>query len=187
MSVWNVIDGIVKFPGTKEEYLQLKKLLEKYSCEITKIEEGSIAVEMDSFGSCSTIPKILDILEPVITDGVLNTLCEEDLTRYVFDREKKEFIGFPEKRNIYRPDDAVSAFPDDLVKKITNNAEQMAFVGAIVDIFEDFLEEKAIVIPNDDHQGSEGEANIYGSDYDVISDELKKLFRNYGIFPNSEK
>ena len=42
--------------------------------------------------------------------------------------------------------------------------DRAEFIGQIIDIFEDFLEEKGIEIPNDDRE-DENDAIIYGLDY----------------------
>ncbi len=44
--------------------------------------------------------------------------------------------------------------------------DRMELIGRFIDVFEDFLDEKGIVIPNEDkEQSGDGAANIYGDDY----------------------
>lgn len=50
--------------------------------------------------------------------------------------------------------------------------------GCLIDIFEDFLDSKGIKpenIPNDEREGDEDEAIIYGSDYDLLADKLSQV------------
>ncbi len=58
-------------------------------------------------------------------------------------------------------------------------------LAIVIDIFEDFLEEKGIRIPNSerDSQYGDGEngANIYGEDFDNLMDKLQELFKSCGI------
>ena len=49
----------------------------------------------------------------------------------------------------------------------------------ILDIFEDMLEEKGIIIPDENREGKEGEACLYGSTYYELEDEITKLLCDY--------
>ena len=62
--------------------------------------------------------------------------------------------------------------------------DRMEFVGQIVDLFEDFLDEKGIVIPNEDkEQSGDGAANIYGDDYDRIQGGIEEIMINWHVLP----
>lgn len=45
----------------------------------------------------------------------------------------------------------------------------------ILDIFEDMLEEKGIMIPDEDRTGDDGEACLYGMTYANLEDEIYSL------------
>lgn len=60
----------------------------------------------------------------------------------------------------------------------TNNTTE--FIGQIIDVFEDFLEEKGIDIDNDE-KDVDNAAIIYGSDYDYISEGIEDILQNWGI------
>lgn len=49
----------------------------------------------------------------------------------------------------------------------------------ILDIFEDMLEEKGIMIPDEDRTGDEGEACLYGMTYANLEDEIYSLLYEY--------
>ena len=49
----------------------------------------------------------------------------------------------------------------------------------ILDIFEDMLEEKGIMIPDEDRKGDDGEACLYGGTYYELEDEITKLLCDY--------
>lgn len=53
------------------------------------------------------------------------------------------------------------------------------FIGQIVDVFEDFLDEKGIEIENSEKDGDEGDAIIYGSDYDEIAEGIKEIISRW--------
>jgi len=73
-------------------------------------------------------------------------------------------------------------------KKISLN-DLPEFIGQIIDIFEDFLDEKGIRIDNPEREGEDPEeaANIYGSDYGALEDEIKELLVNWEIADTSEE
>ena len=49
----------------------------------------------------------------------------------------------------------------------------------ILDIFEGMLEEKGIMIPNEDREGDEDEACLYGSTYYELEDAITELLCDY--------
>lgn len=68
----------------------------------------------------------------------------------------------------------------------SNNAPE--FIGQIIDIFDDFLEEKGICIENpekdeaeDSGQDPEGLAIIYGTDYGNLQTQLEDVMAAWGI------
>ena len=62
------------------------------------------------------------------------------------------------------------------------------FIGQIIDLFEDFLEEKGIVIPNPEKDDDEDPAIIYGSDYGVLQDGIEEALKNWRLLspPSSD-
>ena len=53
------------------------------------------------------------------------------------------------------------------------------YTHAILDLFEDLLDEKEIDIPSDDREGDESEARLYGSEYYDMEDKVDTLLGNY--------
>lgn len=49
----------------------------------------------------------------------------------------------------------------------------------ILDIFEDMLDEKGVMIPDDDRTGEEGEACLYGCTYGDLEEEITHLLSKY--------
>ena len=64
--------------------------------------------------------------------------------------------------------------------------DKTELIGGIIDIFEDFLDKKGVTLepPKKSYEmeldGSTN-ANIYGSDYDSISNSLETLLRNWKV------
>ena len=68
-------------------------------------------------------------------------------------------------------------------KPIISTEDTPELIGQIIDIFEDFLEEKGITIENDEREdsGEENDAIIYGTDYGTIQDELEATLKTWNI------
>lgn len=58
------------------------------------------------------------------------------------------------------------------------------FIGQIIDIFEDFLTEKAVHIdnPERDENDESDQAEIYGSDYNSIQSRLEDMMKQWKVF-----
>lgn len=66
---------------------------------------------------------------------------------------------------------------------MTPTEDTTEFIGQIIDIFEDFLDEKGVIIenPERDEDDEEIAANIYGSDYDRLSDEITDTLKRWNV------
>ena len=59
--------------------------------------------------------------------------------------------------------------------------ERLSILNSFIEIFEDFLDEKGIVIPNDEkEQSPESACNIYGTDYGNLSGQIEALLIRLG-------
>ena len=54
------------------------------------------------------------------------------------------------------------------------------YIGQVIDLFEDFLEEKGVEIENDERNGDNYPAIIYGDDYGYLQDGIEQIMRNWG-------
>ena len=63
---------------------------------------------------------------------------------------------------------------------IISSEDKCEFIGQIVDIFEDFLEEKGINIPNDEREDN-NPAIIYGMDYGLLSEQIESTLRAWDL------
>lgn len=54
------------------------------------------------------------------------------------------------------------------------------FVADIIDLFEDWLDEKGIKIPNDERE-PDNETNIYGDDFSYLMDGVINILEAEGI------
>ena len=64
---------------------------------------------------------------------------------------------------------------------VISNEDTSEFLGRIIDIFEDFLEEKGINIDNPEKEEDDDAAIIYGSDYGILQDRLTDLMKIWEI------
>ena len=79
-------------------------------------------------------------------------------------------------------EDILEEVRDELPPKPMSNTERLETLGCIIELFEDFLDEKGIVIPNDEKdQIPESASNIYGTDYGNLSDRLEHLLGRLGM------
>lgn len=60
-------------------------------------------------------------------------------------------------------------------ERIENLGKARGLACMIVDLFEDLLAEYNIYIPNDEREGEEDEACIYGDDYYALEDQITEL------------
>ena len=71
------------------------------------------------------------------------------------------------------------------------NSDKLEFLGQIIDIFEDFLDEKGVKIDNPDRDrdaiedAAYSDTNIYGCDYSDLSDRIESTMTNWGFFKES--
>lgn len=64
---------------------------------------------------------------------------------------------------------------------VISNEDTSEFLGRIIDIFEDFLEEKGIDIDNPEKEDNDDASIIYGSDYGILQDRLTDLMKAWRI------
>lgn len=61
------------------------------------------------------------------------------------------------------------------------HTERMCIIEDFIEVFEDFLDEKGIVIPNDEKdQSPDSASNIYGTDYGDLSHKIESLLIRLG-------
>lgn len=71
------------------------------------------------------------------------------------------------------------------MKLIVDNQDMAEFLGQLIDVFDDFLEERDVRIPTSDAEMEENdeleenEARIYGSDYSELEENIKELLGNW--------
>lgn len=63
---------------------------------------------------------------------------------------------------------------------ILSDTDKSEFTGQIIDIFEDFLEEKEAIIASNDCR--DDGVIIAGKDYDEIRCKLSEMMENWGLF-----
>lgn len=64
---------------------------------------------------------------------------------------------------------------DKLPQKIKPNEETHEFVGCIIEMFEEFLEERGIDVPNDEKDEDPDASTIYGTDYGELEDTITEF------------
>ena len=59
--------------------------------------------------------------------------------------------------------------------------KRLEAIMPIIEVFEEFLEEKGIDIPNDEKEQSEGPCIIYGTDCGNLMDRIETILTEYGV------
>ena len=163
----------------------MNKQIEEVTCD------GNYYLEIDFYDRYheEEWDHILDIVTPFTISGSIDFRGEDDEHwREVFDPEAKK----------WQRESGEILYDSELKEKernVTNSLIQGLTspegIGQIIDIFEDFLEEKGVKIENPEKQDAiyqgedpEGLAIIYGSDYDMLATALREHFAGYteGIF-----
>lgn len=78
----------------------------------------------------------------------------------------------------------VSAYMNGRKAAPVSSDEKAEFIGQLIDIFEDFLEEKGIDLPNeerDERDDPESAAIIYGTDYGILQSEIEETLKGWGV------
>ena len=67
-----------------------------------------------------------------------------------------------------------------------SNTNRLETIASFIDIFEDFLEEKGIDIPNDEKDDSDNPAIIYGTDFSILENKIEALLISYGVLDKED-
>ena len=74
---------------------------------------------------------------------------------------------------------------EKISEPVVSRGDSPKFIGQIIDIFEDFLDRKGIIIENDEKDDpslEEGSAaNIYGTDYGDLQTDLEDMMVNWNV------
>lgn len=86
------------------------------------------------------------------------------------------------------PDLSLRVDQEDKPVEESDNSERLETIASFIEVFEDFLEEKGVEIPNPEKEEAvrDGEdpdsiAPIYGTDYGNLSDRIEDLLVRYGV------
>ena len=150
------------------------------------------------------------IIEDIImTDPCCS--CDDDYQHFTLEECEVQLTEARKYNNDFNPEDRV---PDDMTaaevketwdrivneywrKKKAEEVPQavpqegphernMGVICQFIEVFEDFLDEKGIVIPNDEKDEDPDASNIYGTDYGNLSDSIEELLRTYNVLEEED-
>lgn len=129
--------------------------------------------------------------------------CKEPLPTWseLFDAVKESYeagvslnVDIDELKDIllyYHPDMSIRLNEEDVYDTAEPKEEHKSFplpaderletIAPIIEIFEDFLEDKGIVIENDEKGQSESPSNIYGTDWGNLCDRIETYLIELGV------
>lgn len=64
---------------------------------------------------------------------------------------------------------------------VVSNEKRLETIAQFIEIFEDFLDEKGIDIPNDEKDDDPNASTIYGTDYGILSDRIESLLTELNV------
>lgn len=62
-------------------------------------------------------------------------------------------------------------------------SERLELLCAIIEAFEEFLDEKGIVIENEEKKQSPDPSNIYGEDYFILESRIGNILEDWDLIP----
>lgn len=129
---------------------------------------------------------------------ILDSIKDTPKCRHLYDDAVKAIETFQSTRmdNMIINDDK---WKDNQIPKhdyslpISGSSEQLNVLAEIIEVFEDFLDEKCIDIDNDekddaidDGEDPESISNIYGCDYGDLEDALRPILVRLGVFTSED-
>lgn len=116
-----------------------------------------------------SVYNFLQLIEPYTKSGEIEYQGEDNsFWRFKFIRNKWD----EESGHVYYESE---------VPQIKTNEDRLEFLGEIIDIFEDFLEEKGVMWENDERDECDDSAIFYGTEYAQVEDQLDSLMRGWNI------
>lgn len=112
-------------------------------------------------------------------DIIIHRYGHDDYSAWFTDNPNNNTSGFSVRGTLI---DIIEECRDEVpARKITDNSDRLETIGSVIDIFEDFLEEKGISIRNDERDEDPHAAIIYGTDYSILSDRIEALLVVLGV------
>lgn len=198
-------NGVIEFPADKMDIVA--SVLQKHGLEDpnfkeecrTKGEKATYFLE-ESYGMSfdkDTFKKAFwELLSQsiyMVVNVVYSAASGTDGDYGLRTRNRKIYDLTPDEVTIWNAD------TEDLLKELEERGalggvkrvqpdDEPEFIGRLVDIVEDFLCDKGVMIdnPERDEDDVEDAAIIYGDDYDALADEFRYVMRAYHFLSNGK-
>lgn len=116
---------------------------------------------------------------------VIHRYGQDDYSAWVTDDTTKEDHGCSVRGTLL---DIIEEVRDEVpARKVMDNSERLETICEFIEAFEDFLDEKGIVIPNDEKDQDPDASNIYGTDYGNLESRLEDLLIRLGMMEKEEE
>lgn len=113
------------------------------------------------------------------SDIVIHRYGQDDYSAWFTDDVTKDTHGYSVRGSLI---DIMEEVRDELpARRVMSNSERLETLCVFVDMFEDFLEEKGIDIPNPERDEDPCGSLIYGTDFANLSDRIEHLLIRYGV------
>jgi hypothetical protein len=102
------------------------------------------------------------------------------------DAESKEDASKKVAKKLYTTPDLIKEYFRIIPHTNPIDSQKDEFIGQIIDIFEDFLDDHKIIIPNPERDQNEDlepeeSANIFGTDYDELQTKISETLKNWNL------
>lgn len=137
---------------------------------IAYLKERQVAGDKLVLWTCRVGEILKNAIDWSTEQGIIFDAVNENL------QEVLEWVG-GDSRKIFANEyiDDRNAWYPQIISEQMSQSERMELWGGLIDVMEDWLEEKGITandIPNEERKDTEDAAIIYGSDYDYLADRF---------------
>lgn len=141
----------------------------------------------DNYGCYDAMPVVVE--HDILPDGTINydghwkTPSVPLPTWGEIMEAVRDSYGDDEANIVYRllPANAYLRLGEHSATEPSDNSERLETICEFIEVFEDFLDEKGIVIPNDEKDQDPDASNIYGTDYGNLESRIEELLVRYGV------
>ncbi len=137
---------------------------------IAYLKERQAAGDKLVLWTCRVGEILKNAIDWSVEQGLIFDAINENL------QEVLEWMG-GDSRKIFANEyiDDRNAWYPQIISEQMSQSDRMELLGGLIDVVEDWLEEKGITandIPNEEREDTEDAAIIYGSDYDYLADRF---------------
>lgn len=165
--------GTIRFRTSPSKEV-LERIESEFEYQASRDEDRCVSVWAYDKYHEDCVLDVLHEITPFVESGVIEYRGDDDcFWRFRFDGER-----FIEENGhvVYEGDESCPVRLE--------NSEKLELLCGIIETFENFLDDRGIVIENDEkEEDPESASNIYGTDYGDLESEIESVLQKYGLLP----